>query len=133
MNIRKTQRAGPENGANLTIQKAKEKILEGTTQAYKDSQPIGRSLINNTTTDTADDSDVFIVNVIVCIHIFSLYYPREVAIEEYNCSRGRIIRPPLNKDLFPVDRPSGFKRADWNYFFPYFWKKFVFPKKFCTL
>ena len=27
------------------------------------------------------------------------------------------IRPPLNKKVFPVDRPSGFKRADWNFFF----------------
>ena len=26
-----------------------------------------------------------------------------------------LIRPPLNKKLFPVHLPSGLKRADWNF------------------
>ena len=38
-----------------------------------------------------------------------------------NCS----IRPPLNKKLFPVHRPGGLKRADWNFF--YFFH--IFKKK----
>ena len=25
--------------------------------------------------------------------------------------------PPLNKKLFPVHRPGGLKRADWDFFF----------------
>ena len=34
------------------------------------------------------------------------------------CSlRHKELRPPLNKKLFPVDRPIGFKRADLNFFF----------------
>ena len=33
------------------------------------------------------------------------------------------LRPPLDKKLFPVGRPSGFKRADWNFFL----KKVVSP------
>ena len=32
------------------------------------------------------------------------------------------IRPPLNKKLFPVYRPGGSKKADWNFFF-------IFSKK----
>ena len=27
------------------------------------------------------------------------------------------LRPPLNKKVFPVYRPGGSKRADWNFFF----------------
>ena len=27
-----------------------------------------------------------------------------------------VLRPPLNKKLFPVHHPSGLKRADWNFF-----------------
>ena len=43
------------------------------------------------------------------------------------------VRPPLNKVLFPVDCPSGFKRGDWN-FFPYFQKiVFFFTNKFFSL
>ena len=37
------------------------------------------------------------------------------------------LRPPLDKKLFPVDRPSGLTRADWNFFFIVFEKKFFFP------
>ena len=33
------------------------------------------------------------------------------------------IRPPLNKTLFPVGRPTGLKRCDWNSFFSCF--KFI--------
>ena len=39
-------------------------------------------------------------------------------------------RPPLSEKLFPVDRPSGFKRADWNFCFHIFEKSLFFsPKK----
>ena len=31
---------------------------------------------------------------------------------------GADLRPPLNKELFPVHCPSGLKRADCNFFFP---------------
>ena len=34
--------------------------------------------------------------------------------EECGSSRGQV-RPPLNKKLFPVHRPGGLKRADWNF------------------
>ena len=46
-----------------------------------------------------------------------------------SCGPGCVggIRPPLDEKLFPVDRPSGFKRADWNSFFFDF---FFFPKKY---
>ena len=38
------------------------------------------------------------------------------------------IGPPLNKTLFPVQRPSGLKRANWNFFFIFGKKKkFYFP------
>ena len=36
------------------------------------------------------------------------------------------IRPPLNKKSFTVHRPDGLKRANWNFFFPYFSKSFSF-------
>ena len=36
------------------------------------------------------------------------------------------VRPPLNKKLFPVLRPSGLKRADWNSFFFIFKNIFFF-------
>ena len=39
-------------------------------------------------------------------------------------------RPPLIEKLFPVDRPSGFKRADWNFFFHIFFKKWFFSHIF---
>ena len=35
-------------------------------------------------------------------------------------------RPPLNTKLFPVHRPGGLKRADWNFFFFIFKKKKIF-------
>ena len=35
----------------------------------------------------------------------------------------RVVRPPLNKKLFPVHRPGGLKRSDWNFFFHIFIKK----------
>ena len=34
------------------------------------------------------------------------------------------LRPPLNKKLFPVHRPGGLKRADWDFFFMIFEKSF---------
>ena len=34
------------------------------------------------------------------------------------------LRPPLNKKLFPVHRPGGLKRADWDFFFMIFEKRF---------
>ena len=37
-----------------------------------------------------------------------------------------LLRPPLNKELFPVHRPSGLKRADWNYLLKYFTNNFFF-------
>ena len=33
------------------------------------------------------------------------------------------LRPPLIEKLFPVNRPSGLKRADWNFFFIIFEEK----------
>ena len=33
------------------------------------------------------------------------------------------IGPPLNKKVFPVHRPGGLKRADWDFFFMIFEKK----------
>ena len=36
------------------------------------------------------------------------------------------IRPLLNKKSFPVHRPGGLKRADWNFFSPYFSPFFFF-------
>ena len=33
-----------------------------------------------------------------------------------------IPRPPLNKKSFPVHRPGGLKRADWDFFFMIFEK-----------
>ena len=36
------------------------------------------------------------------------------------------LMPPLNKKLFPVYRPGGSKRADWNFFFHLFKKKKMF-------
>ena len=36
------------------------------------------------------------------------------------------IRPPLNEKLFPVHRPSGLKRANWNFFSHIFNKRFFF-------
>ena len=40
-------------------------------------------------------------------------------------SRNKQVRPPLNKKLFPVYRPGGSKRANWNLFFHLF-KEFFF-------
>ena len=40
------------------------------------------------------------------------------------------VRPPLNKKWFPVYRPGGSKRADWNFFFIFsifFFFFFTFP------
>ena len=37
-----------------------------------------------------------------------------------------ILRPPLDKELFPVHCPSGLKRADWNFFFSDFQQKNIF-------
>ena len=37
----------------------------------------------------------------------------------------KLPRPTLNKKLFPVHRPGGSKRADWNFFF-YIFKKTSF-------
>ena len=34
-----------------------------------------------------------------------------------------MVRPPLNKKVFPVHRPSGLKRANWKIFFIFFEKK----------
>ena len=42
------------------------------------------------------------------------------------------IRPPLDKKLFPVHRPTGLKRADWN-LFSYFLKNAFFPSYFLYL
>ena len=28
-----------------------------------------------------------------------------------------MLRPPLNKKLFPAHQPGGLKRADWDFFF----------------
>ena len=41
------------------------------------------------------------------------------------------VGPPLNKELFPVHRPSGLKRAVWNFFFSIFSKKniIIYKKK----
>ena len=36
---------------------------------------------------------------------------------EHRGQEGLKVRPPLNETLFPVHRPSGLKRADWNFFF----------------
>ena len=36
------------------------------------------------------------------------------------------VRPSLKEKLFPVYRPGGSKRADWNLFFPLFKKLFLF-------
>ena len=36
------------------------------------------------------------------------------------------LRHPLNKKLFPVHRPSGLKRADWDFFSMIFEKKVFF-------
>ena len=41
------------------------------------------------------------------------------------------LRPPLNKKLFHVYRPSGLKRADWNFLFIIFGKRVFFPHFFC--
>ena len=37
----------------------------------------------------------------------------------YIASKQFILRPPLNKKLFPVHRPSGLKWADWIFLFIY--------------
>ena len=37
-----------------------------------------------------------------------------------NMTLVQVTRPPRNKKLFPVDRLSGLKRADWNFFSPFF-------------
>ena len=42
------------------------------------------------------------------------------------------IGPLLDEKLFPVDRPIGFKRADWNFFSLFFLKTVFFSKIFCT-
>ena len=39
------------------------------------------------------------------------------------------MRPPLSEKLFPVDRPSGFKKANWNFFSIFLEKVFFSPKK----
>ena len=36
------------------------------------------------------------------------------------------IGPTLNEKLFPVHRPSGLKRADWNFFFIFFFSPLFF-------
>ena len=36
------------------------------------------------------------------------------------------MRRPVNKKVFPVYRPGGSKRADWNFFFHLFKKSFFF-------
>ena len=36
------------------------------------------------------------------------------------------VRPPLNKKMFPVHRPGGLKRANWDFFFMIFEKTFFF-------
>ena len=43
-----------------------------------------------------------------------------------NCDCIAAVRPPLNKKLFPVYRPGGSKRADWNFFFSIFSFSFFF-------
>ena len=35
-----------------------------------------------------------------------------------------LVRPPLNKKLFPVHRPGGLKRADWDFLFMIFENSF---------
>ena len=43
------------------------------------------------------------------------------------------LSPPLKKKLFPVQRPSGLKRADWNFFFHIYKKKiFLLSPPPCT-
>ena len=46
----------------------------------------------------------------VCVYSSSLTYRWE-------------LRPPLIEKLFPVHRPSGLNRADWNLFYMIFEKK----------
>ena len=36
------------------------------------------------------------------------------------------VGPPLKKKLFPVHRPSRLQRADWDFFFMIFEKRFFF-------
>ena len=42
------------------------------------------------------------------------------------CAAGESLRPPLNKKVFPVHRPGGLKRADWDFFFMIFEKSLFF-------
>ena len=50
----------------------------------------------------------------------------EVQIGAKNIYLKPIVRPPLNKKLFPVYRPGESKRADWNFFSHLFKKKIFF-------
>ena len=50
-----------------------------------------------------------------------------------SCSWKGSIRPTLiNEKLFPVHRPSGLKRAEWNFFFLMIFLKSFFPLNFVS-
>ena len=48
----------------------------------------------------------------LCVHVM-------VRVLEIDMENVRL-RPPLNKKVFAVYRPGELKRADWNFFFSYF-------------
>ena len=49
-----------------------------------------------------------------------------------HCKLCKYLGPALNKKLFPVHRPGGLKRADWN-FFPHIFPLFFFFTQPCTI
>ena len=63
--------------------------------------------------------------VCMCVYIYITYI---YILHVYVCACVyTYIRPPLNKKVFPVHRPDGLKRADWDFFFMIFEKRFSQP------
>ena len=61
------------------------------------------------------------------------YMQDQVSVGSLHLSCTEVLRPPLNKKLFPVNRPSGLKRVDWILSPPppLFGFFFFFPYIFC--
>ena len=78
------------------------------------------------------DNKVMVIKCPIKIKIFGrfltfkmLYFWPKIDILTQN-AKLLSLRPPLIEKLFPVHRPSGLKRADWNFFFMIFEKSCFF-------
>ena len=95
-------------------------------------QRVANILANRAATDFFSLQIFFKMFVRKKCTIMKKNWSQSAQIYSSGCSTGNIYfraglttRPPLDKKLFPVHRPGGLKRADWN-FFSIFSKKFFF-------